>query len=76
MAVNTAFEPDNINETPSSATQTPKNASNDAVNGQTPNESTAFNIHLDTYFSDEKIHIPDKVSGTNFEIRNVVNKIF
>lgn len=64
MAVNTAFEPDNMDETPSSAAHTPKNASNNAVNGRTATatESTSFNLNLDTYFSDEKIRIPDRVS--------------
>lgn len=62
MAINTAFEPDNIAESPSSAAQTPKNASNDAVNG--PNENTSFNLNLDTYFSEEKVQIPDQVSLT------------
>ncbi|XP_055326953.1 protein Malvolio-like isoform X3 [Sitodiplosis mosellana] len=60
MAVNTAFEPDYIDETTTSAAQTPKNASNNAVNGRPPNESTSFNLNLDTYFSDEKIRIPDQ----------------
>lgn len=61
MAINSGYEPDNNDETPSS-TQTPKNASTDSVNRQTPNESTSFNLNLETYFSDEKIQIPDKVN--------------
>lgn len=64
MAINSAFEPDNADGTPSSAAHTPKNASNDAVNERTPNEGTSFNLNLDTYFSDEKIRIPDKVRCT------------
>lgn len=32
-----------------------------SVNGHEPNESNS-NGHLDTYFSDAKVHIPDRVS--------------
>lgn len=58
MAANAAFEPDDSNQTQST---NDKNASN---SHKSPNENTVINGHLDTYFSDEKIRIPDKVSSS------------
>lgn len=58
MAVNNAFVPDN-NDVRPTASAPRKNETN---NGDAPNENTTFNLHLDTYFSDEKIHIPEQVS--------------
>ncbi|XP_031638430.1 protein Malvolio-like isoform X2 [Contarinia nasturtii] len=57
MAVNAAFEPDNGEETPASSIPQSKNTSNDVHNKRIPNENTA--LHLDTYFADEKIIIPN-----------------
>lgn len=58
MAVNSAFEPDDSNPT---QLTNDKNASNSQ---QSPNEHTVINGNLDTYFSNEKIQIPDKVSSS------------
>lgn len=72
MAINAAFEPDNGEETSASSIPTSKNTSNDVHNKRTPNENTALN--LDTYFADEKIIIPDRVSDANV-YENVQNLI-
>lgn len=58
MAVNSAFEPDDSNPTQS------KNDKNASISQQSTNEHTVINGNLDTYFSDEKIRIPDKVSSS------------
>lgn len=65
MAINTAFEPDNNDEIPASTIPTQKTESTN-TNGHTPNENTSFNVHLDTYFSDERIRIPDQVNISFF----------
>lgn len=58
MAINSALEPDDYNRTQSTSD---KNASNSQ---HTSNETTIINGNVDTYFSDEKIPIPDKVSSS------------
>lgn len=57
MAINSGFEPDN-----GDATQPTENKN--TSNQQQPNENTSFGLNLDTYFSDEKIPIPDRVSNS------------
>lgn len=59
MATNIAFEPDNSEDVVSSTISCTNNKSINSIVRQTQNESTT---HLDTYFSDEKIIIPDTVS--------------
>lgn len=63
MAANNAFEPDSIDET---ATVPVKRASNNTPPNQLPpNETTSLNVQVDTYFSDEKVQIPDNVMFTS-----------
>lgn len=63
MASNNAFETESIDETTTAErVLAPKPTSNETENNASPNETTSFNVNLDTYFSDEKIPIPDRVS--------------
>lgn len=63
MALNNAFESEGVDDTTAAERNlTPKRTTNETENHASPNESTSFNVHLDTYFSDEKVPIPDKVS--------------
>lgn len=63
MAANNAFETESIDDaTAAGRVLAPKHESNETENPVTPNETTSFNVQLDTYFSDEKVPIPDKVS--------------
>lgn len=59
MSSNIAYEPDNNDDRPSAQ----QNATANAQNGRTPNENTSLNLHLDTYFSEARIPIPEKVSS-------------
>lgn len=60
MASNNAYETESVDDvTGSGRVLAPKRTSNEAA---APNETTSFNVHLDTYFSDEKVPIPDRVS--------------
>lgn len=59
MSSNSAYEPDNGHDRPSAG---PKNTTANSQNGRTPNENTSLNVHLDTYFADERIPIPERVS--------------
>lgn len=58
MAINSGFEGENGDVTQSTQSTDNKNTTNRPA----PNENTSFNVALDTYFSDEKIRIPDQVS--------------
>lgn len=61
MASNSAYETESVDDvTGSGRVLAPKRSSNE--NNAAPNETTSFNVHLDTYFSDEKVPIPDEVS--------------
>lgn len=62
MAINRTFESDNNDESLASS-QMPIDDSFGSANQETLNGSTSFNSNLDTYFSDEKIPIPDKVNS-------------
>lgn len=62
MASNNAFETENADDTIATERALKNRTSNDSPNSA-PNESTSFNVQLDTYFSDEKIPIPDQVSA-------------
>lgn len=63
MAANIAYETESVDDVSvTGRALAPKQASNETENHVSPNETTSFNLHLDTYFSDEKIPIPDKVS--------------
>lgn len=53
MATNEGFEPDAANQS--------RGAKANRNGPSAPNESTSFSTNLDTYFSDEKIPIPDRV---------------
>ncbi|XP_031640180.1 protein Malvolio-like [Contarinia nasturtii] len=65
MATNDASEPDNSDDLTSIPIAS--NSSNDTPNRQAPNENTPLlNSNLDTYFSDEMIHIPDNDDGFSF----------
>lgn len=59
MSSNSAYEPDDGHDRPSAG---PKNTTANSQNGRTPNENTSLNVHLDTYFADERIPIPERVS--------------
>lgn len=60
MASNNAYETESVDDVSGSGrVLAPKRTTNEVV---TPNETTSFNVHLDTYFSDEKVPIPDQVS--------------
>lgn len=59
MSSNSAYEPDNGHDRPSAGQ---KNTTANSQNGRTPNENTSLNVHLDTYFADERIPIPERVS--------------
>lgn len=63
MATNKAFEPDYNEETSRGIALTPRSAPTDIESRRISNESSAFNNNepLDTYFADEKIHIPERV---------------
>lgn len=58
MSINSGFEPDDSNPTQSTNNQ------NVSKSQQSPNEHTVINGNLDTYFSDAKIRIPDKVRSS------------
>lgn len=62
MAINNAFEPDNNDERSTGTVDAKAEPIEQSGNRRTPNENTSFNVHLDTYFSDEKILIPEQVS--------------
>lgn len=62
MATNKGFEPDINEETSKGIVLTSRRPLTDLENCRAPNENTAINNNeLDTYFADEKIHIPDRV---------------
>lgn len=64
MATNKAFEPDGNEETTKGIVLTSRRALPDLESYRVPNENTAINnnnVQLDTYFADERIHIPDRV---------------
>ena len=61
MAANNAYETESVDDV-SGKVLTPKRTSNETENHASPNETTSFNVQLDTYFSDEKVPIPDRVS--------------
>lgn len=75
MARNYAFEPDNGDDRPSTAMPVPM------TNTQREQAEIENMSHLDTYFPDQKVHIPVKVSSLRFllgffsykNIRNVSN---
>lgn len=60
MAVNNAFESDS-SEVRRTQAAPGKNETDDR---QAPNEHTSINAEIDTYFSEEKVHIPEQVSST------------
>lgn len=60
MAMNYAFEPDNGDDRPSTAVPVPM------TNTQREQAVIESMSHLDTYFSDQKVHIPVKVSSLQF----------
>lgn len=68
MAINSGFEPD-ANDADENRTQAPKTATSTNNNA---NENTAFNVNLDTYFSEEKIRIPDRVIVSIFNYFKIV----
>jgi len=59
MPVNNAYQSDNNDDRPSEAISAQRNTTTNAQNGRTPNENTSLNMHLDTYFSEAKVQIPD-----------------
>lgn len=60
MTVNrSSFESDKPIGTVSKTVQ---NTGNDSRTQQESNNNAAHSVELDTYFSDERIHIPDRVS--------------
>lgn len=63
MAANNAYETESVDDVSAAGrVLAPKRAANETENHASPNEATSFNVHLDTYFSDEKVPIPDRVS--------------
>lgn len=51
MSRNPGYEPD--------ANDSGDDRGTSAENRSAPNEELSYNVHLDTYFSDEKVQIPD-----------------
>lgn len=76
MASNNAFETESVDDTTAAGSVlTRKRISNESQNNAAPNEATSFNVHLDTYFSDEKVPIPDQVSmqlSQKYYLKNAV----
>lgn len=58
MAINSGFEPDQNDVSQPAQQIGQKSSTTPHSSNQPPNENTS--LHLDTYFSDEKIQIPDK----------------
>lgn len=79
MATNKAFEPDYDEETAKGIVLATRRASIDLENRRRLNESATFNNNnepLDTYFADEKIHIPDRVRKPKFDSLMKLTNIF
>lgn len=67
MATNKAFESDYNEETSRGISLTTRRTPTDLENYRISNENTSFkNEPLDTYFADERIHIPDRVKNSLF----------
>lgn len=58
MSANKAYEHDNSDDRPTATT----NGQRNTQNGRRPDENTSLNMNLDTYFADERIPIPERVS--------------
>lgn len=72
MSSNSAYEPDKNDDRPSA----PQNATANTQNGRTPNENTSLNLHLDTYFSEARIPIPEKVSSLGNKINHGIERFY
>lgn len=60
MSTNIGYEPDNNTDGIQSAQNNASSTATNSSGTKTPaNESTHLNSNLETYFSDEKIRIPD-----------------
>lgn len=63
MASNIAYETESVDDVSATGRAlAPKRAPNETENHGSSHEATSLNVHLDTYFSDEKVPIPDRVS--------------